>query len=60
MTYRIYKGYGGTKCVRKFENLEDAQMWCWVRDHDEPYRIEWTELADEERGIAERKNKMFF
>ena len=59
MVYRIYKGYTGTKCVRKFDNLEDAQMWCWVRDGVDPYRIEWVEEADEDRGIPERKNKMY-
>ena len=59
MTYRIYKGYTGTKCVKKFDNLRDAQMWCWVRDHDEPYRIEWVEPADERNGVSERKNKMY-
>lgn len=56
MTYRVYKGYKGTKCIRKFDNLDDAQMWCWVRESG-PYRIEWTEPADK-RG-RERQNKMF-
>ena len=59
MSYRIYKGYRGTKCIRKFDSLEDAQMWCVIRDHTEPYRIEWIEPADEERGIRERKNRIF-
>lgn len=61
MAYRIYKGYTGTKCIRKFDNLDDAKMWCWLKDRgEEPYRIEWVEEADEERGIPERKNKMYF
>lgn len=41
MVYRVYKGYAGTKCIRKFDNLQEAQMWCWSRDREEPYRIEW-------------------
>lgn len=56
MTYRVYKGYKGTKCIRKFDNLDDAQMWCWVRESG-PYRIEWTEPAD--KHGRERQNKMF-
>lgn len=59
MTYRVYKGYTGTKCVKKFDSLQDAQTWCWVRDRTEPYRIEWVEPEDERHGIRERKEKMY-
>lgn len=59
MTYRVYKGYTGTKCVRKFKNLQDAQTWCWVRDHTEPYRIEWVEPEEERYGIRERRVTLY-
>lgn len=59
MTFRIYKGYTGTKCVRNFDSLEDAQTWCIVRDRKETYRIEWVEPADERHGIRERKCRIF-
>lgn len=59
MTFKVYNGYMGTKCIKKFDNLQDAQTWCWIRDRKEPYRVEWTEPADEDNGIRERKNKMY-
>ena len=56
MWFRIYKGRYGTKCIRKFDNLEDAEYYLNVRDLKCIYRIEWTEPADEEHGIRERHN----
>lgn len=40
MTYRVFKS-NGTKCIRKFENIEDAKAWCWTVDTGCVYRIEW-------------------
>lgn len=40
MEYRVYKA-NGSKCIRKFEKLEDAQAWCWTVDTGKAYRIEW-------------------
>lgn len=39
--YKVYEGYLGKRCVRVFDRIEDAQIWCWSKDRDEPYRIEW-------------------
>ena len=41
MTYRIYKA-NGTKCVRRFESLQDALGWCFdpIR-RSRPHRIEY-------------------
>ena len=40
MVYRVFTT-NGSKCIRKFESLEEAQVWCWVKDVDHGYRIEW-------------------
>lgn len=40
MQYRVYKA-NGTRCIRKFDTLDEAQGWCWTRDTGETYRIEW-------------------
>lgn len=40
MTYRVFKS-NGTKCIRKFENIEDAKAWCWTVGTGCLYRIEW-------------------
>lgn len=55
MEFKVY-GIDGTKCIRKFKSLEDAQSWAWTVDTGKAYRIEWTEPADETYGIRERKN----
>lgn len=39
MTYRVFTT-NGTKCIRKFDNLDDAKSFCWLRDGN-GYRIEW-------------------
>lgn len=39
--YKVYKGYKGKRCIKKFDDLIEAQMWCWSKDKEEPYRIEW-------------------
>jgi hypothetical protein len=57
MAYRVYRGYSGRKCIRRFDSLDDAQMWCWSRDRVDPYRIEWTEPATKDR--PERKMRQF-
>lgn len=41
--YRVYEGYTSKRCIREFASKDDAMMWCWSRDHDDPYRIEWDE-----------------
>lgn len=40
--YRVYKVLG-SKCIRKFDNFEDAVNW--VDKHDDFYNIEWSEPA---------------
>lgn len=40
MTYRIYKA-NGSKCIRKFESLDEAKEWCWLTETGNYYRIEW-------------------
>ena len=47
LTYRVYLA-GGTHCIRKFDNLDEACQWCWVRDTGKVYRIEY-QLEGEER-----------
>ena len=56
LTFRVYK-INGTKCIRKFDNLEEAQSWVWV--HEDLYRVDWVEPALTRNGytvIPERKN----
>ena len=43
MTYRVFEGYTSKRCIREFTSKDDAMMWCWSRDRNDPYRIEWTE-----------------
>ena len=57
MAFKVYKGFHGTKCVRKFDVLEDAQTWCNI--HENMYRIEWVEPANDRYGIGERKNVIY-
>lgn len=60
MEFKIYKGRYGTKCVRKFSSLEEAEHYLNTRDLDCIYRIEWVEPADEEHGIRERENVLCY
>lgn len=48
MTYRVYKR-NGTKCIKKFESIEDAKRWCWCRANSNPnlYRIEFQYEGEE-------------
>lgn len=41
MTCKIYK-LNGTRCIRKFDSIEDAQRWCWTVNTGDNYRIEVT------------------
>lgn len=51
MTYRIYKR-NGIKCIRKFDNLDDAKTWVWLREDCSQYRIEFQyENESEPRSI---------
>lgn len=40
MTYRVFK-FDGTKCIRKFDSIEDAKTWCYTVNTGETYRIEF-------------------
>ena len=40
MIFRVFKS-NGTKCIRKFDSIEEAKVWCWTMDVDHRYRIEW-------------------
>ena len=40
MTYRVFKS-NGTKCIRKFESIDEAQEWCWTANASHSYRIEF-------------------
>lgn len=40
MTYRVFKS-NGTKCIRKFESIDEAKAWCWTMNTGHSYRIEW-------------------
>lgn len=40
MTYKVYKA-NGTKCIKKFENIDEAHEWCWLKDNGNEYRIEF-------------------
>jgi hypothetical protein len=47
--YRVYEA-NGTRCIRKFESLDDAKAWAWTVATGKSYRIEWAE----EDGRANR------
>lgn len=38
VTFRVYKLHG-TKCIRKFDNLDDAKSWVNIRE--DWYRVDW-------------------
>ena len=40
MIYRVFKS-NGSKCIRKFESLQEAQEWCWTVDTGCYYRIDF-------------------
>ena len=42
LQFRVYK-LNGTKCIRKFDSLGEAQSWVWV--HEDLYRVDWVEPA---------------
>lgn len=46
MTYRVYTE-NGTKCIRKFDSLDEAKRWCMVRDTGKTYRIEFQYEGEE-------------
>jgi hypothetical protein len=58
LTFRVYTRTG-SKCIRKFDALEDAKSWCFVRENK--YRIDWTEPAQVFGGcyVPERNNSVY-
>lgn len=40
MQYRVYEA-NGTRCIRKFDSIDEAQEWCWTVDTGKSYRIEF-------------------
>ena len=40
MTYRVFKS-NGSKCIRKFDSIDEAKAWCWSVDTGCAYRIEY-------------------
>lgn len=40
MQYRVYEA-NGTRCIRKFDSLDEAQAWCWTVDTGKGYRIDF-------------------
>jgi hypothetical protein len=58
MTFRVFTRTG-TKCIRKFNSLDDAKHYTYV--HENAYRIEWTEPACKVGGcyVRERHNRVF-
>lgn len=52
--FKVYK-LNGTKCIRKFDSLEEAQSWVWV--HEDLYRIDWVEPAYVRNGFVVTKER---
>ena len=40
MQYRVYE-MNGTRCIRKFDSIDEASEWCMVVDTGKSYRIEF-------------------